>query len=125
MLAIIVALNQKYTLFFDFIKTFSPVGFKGIDRDHPLVEDLENMMKCNNQFFFVADLIQVKILFTSKRSEEMIGINPEDISPYHFFEATHPDDIQRHSLGRSKLFRMGQEFYIAEKEMDYCQRILS
>ena len=45
----------------------------------------------------------------------MIGLNPVDVTPYHFFEATHPDDIHRHSLGRSKLFGLAQGLYIAEK----------
>ena len=44
----------------------------------------------------------------------MIGIEPDDISPYHFFEATHPEDIHRHNLGRSKLFGLAQGLFIAE-----------
>jgi DNA-binding CsgD family transcriptional regulator len=110
-----VADSRTYSLFFKFIDTFSPTGFKGIDPDDQLLLELEEMMKSNNQFFFVADLIQVKLLFTSKRSVEMIGINPVDVTPFHFFEATHPDDIHRHSLGRSKLFGLAQGLYIAEK----------
>jgi len=106
---------QDYSLFYRFINAFSPVGFKGIDYNDPILQDLELMMIHNNQFFFIADLIQVKILFTSRRSEEMIGVIPEEVTPYHFFEATHPDDIQRHSLGRSKLFGLAQGLFIAEK----------
>jgi DNA-binding CsgD family transcriptional regulator len=106
---------RDYSLFFRFIKAYSPVGFKRIDRDNPILQELEVMMEKNNQFFFVADLIQVKILFTSRRSEEMIGVIPEEVTPYHFFEATHPDDIQRHNLGRSKLFGLAQGLFIAEK----------
>lgn len=106
---------QDYSLFFRFIKAYSPSGFKGIDRDDSLVQELEVMMKENNQFFFVGDLIQVKILFTSKRSEEMIGVLSDEVTPYHFFEITHPDDIQIHNLRRSKLFGLGQGIYIAEK----------
>jgi DNA-binding CsgD family transcriptional regulator len=110
-----MAASGSYSLFLRFIETFSPVGFKDIDPDDLLLSQLEEMMKCNNQFFFVADLIQMKILITSKRSVDMIGINPLDITPYHFFEATHPNDLQRHNLGRSKLFALAQDLYIAEK----------
>lgn len=106
--------NNKYGLFLEFAKTYAPVAFKGINRKDPLVVSLEEMTKDANQFFFIADLIQVKILFTSKRSVEMIGIEPEDVSPYHFFEATHPEDIHRHNLGRSKLFGLAQGLFIAE-----------
>jgi hypothetical protein len=48
--------RQKYNLFFKFIKTFSPIGFIGIDPGDPLLLDLEAMMKCNNQFFFITDI---------------------------------------------------------------------
>jgi DNA-binding CsgD family transcriptional regulator len=107
--------SRSYSLFFKFIDTFSQVGFQGIDPDNPLLLELEEMMKYNDQFFFVADLIQVKILFSSKRSVDMIGIYPVDVTPFHFFEATHPDDIQRHSRARSKLFGLAQGLYIEEK----------
>ncbi len=79
------------------------------------MRDLELMMEKNNQFFFICDLIQMRILFTSKRSTQMIGIEPKNVTPYHFFEATHPDDIHRHSLGRTQLFKIAQELFIARK----------
>lgn len=75
---------------------------------------MDKRMENNNQFFFVADLIQMKILFTSKGSIKMIGVEPENVTPYHFFEATHPEDIERHSLGRTQLFKMAQELFIAQ-----------
>lgn len=106
---------DDYSLFLKFIEKFSPTGFIGINADDPLMQDLELMMENNNQFFFVCDLIQMKILFTSKRSTPMIGIEPENVTPYHFFDATHPDDIQRHSLGRTQLFKVAHELFIAEK----------
>jgi hypothetical protein len=51
----------NYNLFFDFIKTYSPVGFKEIDRQDPIVLALEEMMKYNNQFFCVFDMINMRI----------------------------------------------------------------
>ena len=47
--------HQRYNLFFEFIKTFGSVGFKGIDRQDPLILALEEMMKINNQFFLIFD----------------------------------------------------------------------
>ena len=110
-----VVVSQDYSLFFEFIETYSPVGFKGIDSDDTLMKELELIMEKNNQFFYIADIIDLKILFTSKRSAEMIGIDPVDISLYHFMEATHPDDIQRLNLGRTKVIKMGQALFIAKK----------
>jgi DNA-binding CsgD family transcriptional regulator len=106
---------MDYSLFFKFIETFSQQGFQGIDPEHPLILELEKMMQKNDQFFYFGDMLQMKVIYTSKRSIDMIGIPPEEVSPYHFMEATHPDDLDRLSLGRAKLLKMAQDLYIAGK----------
>ncbi|MCX6244811.1 MAG: helix-turn-helix transcriptional regulator [Bacteroidetes bacterium] len=110
-------MNHKdyYNLFFRFIETWLPSGFRNIDQASSLMLKLENHMEANHQFFFVADMLQVKILFTSKKSIDMLGVRPEDVEPSLFFKATHPDDLQRHNLARTKLFSLGQNLYIAQK----------
>ena len=105
--------HPDYSLFFRFLETYTPVGFQGIDRNGPLMKELEEMMEENNQFFYVADIIQMKVLFTSNRSTQMIGIEPTEVSPYHFMECTHPDDIQRLNRGRAKIIKMAQDLFIA------------
>ena len=110
-----VAYSQDYDLFLRFIEKFSPTGFKGIDRNDPLILELEEMMADNNQFLYIADIIHMKVIFTSKRSINIIGIEPDEVSPFHFMEATHPNDIQRLNLGRATLIKKAQELYIAEK----------
>jgi DNA-binding CsgD family transcriptional regulator len=104
--------RQDYSLFFEFIDTFSPIGFTGIDTDHPLVQELEKMLEENNQFFYIADILQMKVLYTSRGSKKMIGIEPSEVTPYHFMEVTHPDDLQRLNLGRAKVIKMAQELFI-------------
>lgn len=104
-----------YDLFHEFIETFSPIGFRGINSDDSRMIELEKTMEINNQFFFVCDLILLKILFTSKLSSKIIGVEPENVNPYHFFEATHPDDIEKHSLARAKLFKLAQELFIVKE----------
>jgi len=105
----------KYSLFFKFIETYLPNGFIGIGREDTLMLQLEEFMENNDQFFYIGDAIQMKILFTSKRSTQLIGIAPEDLSLYHFMEATHPDDLQRLNLGRTKLIGRAQDIFIAKK----------
>jgi hypothetical protein len=106
---------RNYNMFFKFIETYSPVGFQGIDKQDPLILSLEEMMKNNNQFFLVFDMIRMKMNFTSQRSIQMLGIQPEDISPYHFKEATHPDDLKRNELGIAKLFKTAHELFVEKK----------
>ena len=105
--------SDYYNLFTEFLDKYGPSGFNSIDQNDPLVLALEDLMEINNQFFYVADIIEMKVLFTSKRSTLMIGIKPEELTPYHFMEAVHPSDIQRLNLGRSKIIKMAQELFIA------------
>ena len=107
--------NQDYSLFYQFIETFAPGGFKNIDRNHSLLQELEEITEANNQFFHVADLIQAKVIWASKRSSKMIGIDPEELNAFHFIEATHPDDLYKHSLGREKMFAFANDIYRAGK----------
>lgn len=44
-----------------------------------------------------------------------MGIEPTSISPYIFFEVTHPDDLERYSLGRTKIFKLAQDFFISRE----------
>jgi hypothetical protein len=64
---------KDYSLFLKFLETYTPVGFQGIERNDPLMIEIEELMEENNQFFYIADIIQMKVLFTSMRSTQMIG----------------------------------------------------
>ena len=107
--------SHDYSLFFKFLETYTPVGFNGIDPNDPLLEELERIMELSHQFIYVADLIQMKIHFISRGSQQILGIPPEELSFYHFMEAVHPMDIQRLNLGRTKIVRLAQDLFIAEK----------
>jgi DNA-binding CsgD family transcriptional regulator len=106
---------QPYDLFFEFIDTYSSVGFSGINRQDGLILALEEMMEDHNQFFCMFDLIRMKIEFTSQGSMQLLGIKPDELTPYHFKEATHPDDLNRNELGIGKLFNLGHEIFVARK----------
>ena len=93
----------QYNLFFELIKNYSKQCFKGIDRHDPLILSLEEMLKNNNQFLTVFDMLNMKNEFTTMGSIKMLGIKPEDLTSYHFKEATHPDDINRHGLALAKI----------------------
>lgn len=106
---------MSYNLFLKFLETYTPVGFQGIDLKDPLLVELEEMMEENNQFYYVADLIKLKIIYTSKRSFQMLGIEPGELTPYHIMEASHPEDLHRYNLAKAKLIRMAEQLYSAEK----------
>ncbi len=107
--------NGQYNLFFEFKETYSLLGFKGIDRQDPFILSLEEMMKNNNQFLSVFDMIRMKTEFVSQGSIQMLGIEPEDLTSYHFKEATHPDDLKRHELALVKMFKIAHELFVAKE----------
>ena len=106
--------NQDYNLFHKFIETYSPNGFNGIKATDPLMLELEIMMEKNNQYFFIGDVFQSKILYTSKRSINIIGIESAEITPYHGVEACHPDEVYRNTKGWAKLICMANDIFAAK-----------
>jgi DNA-binding CsgD family transcriptional regulator len=115
LIEIMVTNTQSYNLYLKFIKTFSPIGFKGIDPDHPLMLEVEKLTENNDQFFVVTDLTQMQPLFTSRRTAQMIGIAAAEFTHSHFMATSHPDDVNRLGLGRSKLLRMDKDLFIAKQ----------
>lgn len=103
--------HQDYSLFHQFITTYEPTGFKEIDAESSLMTELDRMMEQNDQYFLVGDFLNMKILYTSKRSAAMVGASPKEIAPNLFFTIIHPDDYERFSLGRLKLFKLAQNLY--------------
>lgn len=110
---------EGYRLFFKFIENYAPLNFQGIDRNDPLLLELEEMMEKNNQFFFIGDLLRMQIIFTSKRSIKMLGIVPDELTPYHFREGVHPEDALRHGSGTTQLFKIADDLFIARKGIGF------
>jgi len=104
-----------YNLFFRLIDKYGPAGFSRIDGHDPLMVELEEIMKKNDQFFYIGDLVLFKILYTSKRSLDMMGIEPSVLSGINYFQSLHPDEINRHNLGRTMLLKLAHELYSEEK----------
>ena len=104
-----------YNLFFKVIDKYGPGGFTGIDDHDPLMIELEEIMKQNDQFFYIGDVVLFKIIYTSKRSLDMMGVEPAVLSGMNYFQAIHPDEITRHKLGMAMLLRLAHELYTEEK----------
>lgn len=103
---------EDYSLFLKFFETFSMSGFEGIDPDDPMMTELDLQMGRNNQLFYIADLLLMDLQFISKGVYRMFGIKPEKVSLGFFLTTTHPDDVRRHHLARTKLLNRAQEFYM-------------
>jgi DNA-binding CsgD family transcriptional regulator/PAS domain-containing protein len=103
---------EDYSLFYKFFVTFSEQNFKDISPDDPLMNELDSFMDKNKQLFYVTDVIQLDIKFISKGLKSMFGLDRDKITTGFFLTTTHPDDLKRHHLARSKLISVAEELYI-------------
>lgn len=102
---------RDYQLFFEFIDTYLPVGFEGIPNDDPLMLKLNSKVKENNQYFYIADMLQLKILYTSPSIKQSLGIEPDQFNPGFQMKGTHPDDMERHGLSRARMIKLCNDLY--------------
>jgi DNA-binding CsgD family transcriptional regulator len=107
---------EGYNLFFKFIDTYSPQGFKGINRNDSLVMEIEKRIEREKQFIYVADVINLEVIFSTKSTYTLLGIPPEELNPHSIFSMTHPDDLQHHTVSRGRLFKLAGEMYMQGKE---------
>lgn len=108
--------SNYYSLFLKFIETYGPMGYKGVQKDDPLVLKLDTIMDKNNQFFYIGDMIEWEMVYSSKGSLDIFGIEPENLNPGNIFTRTHPEDLQRHSVSRSKVVKMCNDLYITKDD---------
>ena len=85
----------NYNIFYDFIESYLPSGFLNIQADDPEIQLLEELMGENDQFLSVIHLEKIKFLYSSKRSNQVLGVELSQLNPAHFQSAVHPDDLDR------------------------------
>ena len=107
--------NLNYSLYFKFFDKYSGSDFKGIEAKDPLMIEIDQYLEMNNQIFYIADVVLLDILFISQRVKVMFGVEPEKVTLGYFLTTTHPDDLRRHHLSRTKLISVAQEMYIQKK----------
>jgi DNA-binding CsgD family transcriptional regulator len=107
--------TSDYNIFFKLIEKFGTAGFAGIDPNDPLMTEAEEMMDKNDQFFYFGDLILFHILYTSKRSLDMLGVESADLSPLKFYQAIHPDEMERNVLYKNVITKIAHNLFLAGK----------
>jgi len=111
--------HADYSMYHDFITRYLPQGFLDINRQDPFMTDMEEKLSQGNQFFYIADLLTVKILFTSAGSQHLMGLNPDLVDAYTFFEHAHPEDQQRLNHAQAKLYKLGQSLLIDQHKESF------
>ncbi len=104
----------SYGLFFDFIESYLPTGFLNISPDHAIMQKLEQLMGENDQFFSVRNMSLIQYVFTSKRSKEMLGVEPCDVNSGFFMNTVHPDDFDRLGTGKVHMLKVTEKIFAAK-----------
>ena len=108
--------SDDYKLFLEFIDTYNPLGFKGIHQDDPLMLKINAMMRKNNQFLYIGDMLKFEIFYTCTSIKQILGIEASAFDPGVLFKATHPDDLNRHGVSRSKMIKISNDIYSISKD---------
>ncbi len=98
-----------YKIFHEFIARYRAEGFETIDRQDAWMVEMEKTLSHHNQFFYIADLLSMRVLFVSSGSTKAIGVEPNAFNLSSLFSRVHPDDFHRHSLARSMVIKAGYE----------------
>jgi DNA-binding CsgD family transcriptional regulator len=118
----------KYSIFFDFIESYLHSGFHNINADDAIMQRLEMLLQENQQFLTVVDMGQIKYLFTSIGSKDIIGIMPDKLNPSHYVNIVHPDDYEKLGIVRSQAVKLGNEIYFGKMGsalLSYTVRLLN
>ena len=107
--------TSDYSIYFKLIEAYGIKGIAVFDPNDPLMVEAEEIMEKNDQFFYFGDLILFHILYTSKRSLDMLGVEPADLSPLKFYQAIHPDEMERNILYKNVLTKIAHNLFLAEK----------
>ncbi len=114
-LTVCMSKPHNYSMFMDFIEKFLPQGFENINRYDPLLVEMEEKLIHNHQFFYIADLLQMKILFISRGSRDIIGVDQDQFNLSTFILRVHAEDRERYSVARSLVIKSGYELLIKKK----------
>ena len=88
----------NYGIYHDFIETYLDSGFLNINEEDPIMQELEKVNEQNDQFFLVMDLSEIKVIYTSNRSSEMLDIDPQEMTPLEMVDKVHPDCLHRFGM---------------------------
>lgn len=104
-----------YTIFNDFIEKLLLHEVEGVNRQDELILELEKKLMENQQFIYIADLLQMQVLFTSAGSQNLIGVDPVQFDLSSLISRVHPIDFKRHSLARSMVIKKGYELLMRRR----------
>jgi DNA-binding CsgD family transcriptional regulator len=108
--------DTDYSIFFEFIKNYSGSGFREINNHDQIMVRLNRSLDSRRQFFYIADVLKLLILYTSPQVLDIFGIEPEKYDFSYNLSKTHRTDIERRSRARAKLIEKGQDLFITKTE---------
>jgi DNA-binding CsgD family transcriptional regulator len=106
----------EYGYFLEIIEKYLASGFKGMGDHDQLLTRVNGILVNNRQYFYIADMLKLQILYTSPSFEQVLGFPRENMDPGFQFKGTHPDDQRRHSMSRARMFQLCHDMYVESAE---------
>ena len=105
----------SYSVFHDFIESYLPSGFTEIKDEDPIMRKLNRLLDENDQMLIAMDLTATKIIFTSRQSLKMLGVDSATNTTREMLDRVHPDDLKRFGRGRAKLMSLDKDLLVAHQ----------
>ena len=110
---------DDYQLLLEYINNYLSVGFKNVNPNDTLQKRVEAFLEKNRQFFYLADMVQLKIIKTSSSIRSVFGYEPEEFNPGLHYELTHPEDMIRHTNARGRMIKLCNELYASKDDYGF------
>ncbi len=118
--------SNDYSILKKFISKYQPLGFTNINHHDSLMLELEKYLTAHKQFFYVADLLQMKIRFVSQSAQGVLGVDPNTFDLSSILSRIHPEDYHKHNLARAMVIKKGYELLIYKQGISVhsiCSRV--
>jgi DNA-binding CsgD family transcriptional regulator len=112
-------LSKDYGIFKKFIERYIGQDFFNINRQDPFILEMESILSERKQFIYIADLIHMRVPFTSLGSINLIGIEAEKVEPGNIYQSTYPTDLGRMNIARQRVFKFSTDFFVQKKGDKY------
>jgi DNA-binding CsgD family transcriptional regulator len=106
-------MQNDYQLFDEFLNRYISRGFLNINPYESFMKEMETELAERQQFFYIGDVVRLKILFVSKGFEKFIGVKPNEFDLSSFMDRAHPEDKDRYALARIKFIKSGQDLFMS------------
>jgi DNA-binding CsgD family transcriptional regulator len=104
-------ISGDYEIFGKFIDRYLPSSFRDIAPGSAFMKEMESILHERRQFFYVGDLLEMRIDFASRGISDLLGQRPENLNAATILRLIHPDDMVKLKAFPPRFFRSGTDLF--------------